>query len=485
MPWFVTRLIPFADNPIGLQERRLIRNLKVRQRGRIDGRRNHPATHESQVSETEQRIFAAFDNAANELRQAWVNRWRTSSSKIDSHAFNAWEEDYDTPITKGKTNLEEGRQQLRDRMISARRAERAARRDLNLFQQKHALDREANYPDVPLMAVAVLFVLTVAESAVNANLFAQVSDWGLTGGLFYALGMSIPNVIGGALLGFFSLRASVHAHWLAKALGVITTLLGIGALLFYNFYLSHYRALLAINPDAEMGAAWQRLFSDPFSFLASRDAVILLFLGVAAAVVAVWEGMNGFSDRYWGYAGADKKYKDASAAYDAAKAAYRSSANSAIAAAQADIQKRLESVDTKNQAVMTVTRDTVHDHEVIQTAMQASAHACRAALNTYRHENMMVRTTAKPTFFDDYPIFDEKLPPVGDLITRRDQVNDTARELHQAANNALDRLHEHHRAFMSSVESDIVLAEQQADERAQRDRAEIRGTFAYQASAVS
>src|ERR1700730_17439641 len=100
MSWFVTRLIPFADNPIGLQERRLIRSLKVRQRGRMDGRRNHPATDETQLSETEQRISAAFDNAANELRQAWVDRWRKSSSKIDSLAFNAWEEDYDSPITK-------------------------------------------------------------------------------------------------------------------------------------------------------------------------------------------------------------------------------------------------------------------------------------------------------------------------------------------------------------------------------------------------
>src|SRR5262249_40897797 len=128
---------------------------------------------------------------------------------------------------------------------------------------------------------------------------------------------------------------------------------------------------------------------------------------------------------------------------------------------------------------------TVHDHEVIQTAIQASAHACRAALNTYRHENVMVRTTTKPSFFDDYPIFDEKLPDVGDLIARRDQINDAARKLHQNANATLDRLHEHHRAFMSSVENDIKLAEQHAEERTRRDRAEVPGTFAYQASPVT
>ena len=116
-----------SDQPTALQERGLIRDLKVRQAGRLDGRQNHPATHESRPSATEQAIFTAFENAASQLRQHWVNSWRKANSTIDAHQFNAWEEDYESPTTQAKTKMEEHRQQLRDRMIAARVAERAAR----------------------------------------------------------------------------------------------------------------------------------------------------------------------------------------------------------------------------------------------------------------------------------------------------------------------------------------------------------------------
>jgi len=106
--------------------------------------------------------------------------------------------------------------------------------------------------------------------------------------------------------------------------------------------------------------------------------------------------------------------------------------------------------------------------------MQASVQACRGALNTYRHENAMVRTIPKPSFFDEYPIFDDKLPVIGgtNFNTRRDQILDKAKQLHQAANGALDRLHEQNNAFVSSVEADIVTAEKHADDRRKRDSTE-------------
>jgi hypothetical protein len=487
MAWFVTRLIPFLGSPLGLQEQRLIRSLRVKQRGRADGRRNYPGTHDKQPSEVEQRVAAAFENAANELRQAWVDRWRKGGAKIDAQAFSAREQDYATPVTEAKASMDENRLQMRDQMIRARIAERAAMRELNKFRRDNELSRDAKYPDVPLLAVAILFSLTIAESAVNANLFAQVSDWGLTGGLFYALGMSIPNVLGGALVGFFSIRAAMHVHWLGKSLGTLCTALGVGALLFYNFYLAHYRTLLASNPDAELGAAWPHLFSNPLGFLASRDAVILLFVGLGAMILAVWKGLDGFSDKYLGYASVDKKHKKAELAYERGRATYRNSTNAVVAAARADISKRIEGVDQKVQGIMTITRDTLHDLEVVQTAMQASSNACRAALNIYRHENVMVRTTPAPAFFEHYPAFDDKLPEVGgtDFVTRRDHILARASELHQAANTALEHLFEHTRRFMDGVEEDIRRAEAEADERIERNREDTTAGAIYRPGLAS
>jgi hypothetical protein len=487
MGWFVTRLFPSFDNPLGLQESALIRELKVKQRGRSDGRRNYPDTHESQLSETEQRILARFENAANELRQSWVDRWRRGGSKVDALAFTAWEQDYESPVTIAKSKTEEGRQHQRDIMVSARNTERTALRELNLFRRNNELDRDAKYPDVPLMGFAILFSLTIMESAVNANLFAQVTDWGLTGGLFYALAISLPNVVGGALVGFFSIRAMFHVHWFAKLLGIFFTFAGVGALLLYNFYISHFRAILASNSNAGLEAVPSQVLSDPLAFLSSREAVILLFVGVATMVLAIWKGTNGFSDTYWGYAYVDKKHKATLVTYDNAKATYRASFHSAIEAAQNQIQRKIENVDTKVTSVLNITRDIFHELEIVQTAMQASAHACRAALNVYRHENMMIRTTPKPTYFDEYPNFSDKLPQVGgvDFTTRRDQILALAKSLHDIANAALANLHEHAKSFADGVEADIREAEVETDRRRQRDQSETRETVPYRRGGVS
>jgi len=476
MVWFVTRLFPFIGSPLGLRERRLLRDLKVKRRGRNDGRRNHPATSDTQLSETEQNITAAFDNAANELRQAWIDRWRRGGRKFDAQAFTAQEEDYATPVTEARAKMNEDRQEQRDRMIAARMTERAVLRGLRLFQQKHDLDREAKYPDVPLMAFAILFALTIGESAVNANLFAQVSDWGLTGGLFYALGMALPNVLGGALIGFFAVRAAIHINWLIKTLGIMFTVVGVGALLFYNFYLGHYRALLTTNPDSELGAAWPRLFSDPLAFLASRDAVILLFVGIAAAILALWKGAQGFSDMYFGYADIDRTYKKALAAYEDSKTAYRSSMNAILSATQKELKRRIDSVDKKVKAIMKIVMNTLHDLEVVHTGMQASAQACRSALTAYRQQNLMVRTTKPPAFFEEFPEFDDKLPNVeeSDFVERRTQILTAAKTLHQNYNRSLEQLVEHANAFMERVDSEVQAAESEADERRARDHGQSR-----------
>jgi hypothetical protein len=471
MGWFVTRLFPFLGSPLGLREERLVRQLRAKQVGRADGRRNYPGPHDPQPSEMEQRIVAAFDNAANELRQAWVDRWRKGGVKADAKAFTAREQDYGSSVTEAKAKMEENRLALRDRMVRARIVEREARRELNKFKRDHDLSRDAKYPDVPLVAFAVLFVLTLGESAINANLFAQVSDWGLLGGMAYALGMSLPNVLGGALVGYFAVRAAMHISLIGKVIGGTCTVAGVAALLFYNLYLAHYRALLASNPEAQLGAAWPQLFSDPLVFLASRDAVILMFVGAATMVLAIWKGLSGFSDHYLGYAAVDKKYRKAALDYERSKAKYRDSPNAVVAAARADIAKRIASVDEKVQAIMAITRDTLHDLEVVQTAMHATANACRAALNIYRNENIMVRTLPKPASFDRYPDFDDKLPDFGaaDPAVRRDARIARAHELHAAANAAIEALLAHTQLYMEDVEAQIRIAEAQADEQIGRD----------------
>ena len=297
-------------------------------------------------------------------------------------------------------------------MVQARVRERDLLGALRAFQTQHELERDAKYPDVPLLTLSLLIALALLEALLNANIFAEVSNWGLLGGAAAALGMSVPNILGGCLIGFFAVRGALHINNTIKVLSWALAIFGSSALMFYNFYLAHYRALLSTNKDAEFFATWSHVFADPLGFMAAQQSVIVLLVGLLAAGLSVWKGVDGFTDPYPGYAATDKKYRKALRSYEEAKVSYRGSVKRVTDASVQDIDAAIQSVDGKQAAIANIVRAALLDFKEIEYGIVRSANACRTALNVYRRENILVRRTPKPEYFDSDPDLKLEMPAI-------------------------------------------------------------------------
>jgi hypothetical protein len=404
----------------------------------------------------------------------WTARCRQHAQNIERYDFSAKESDYEAHVTRAKTALANSKQNLHDEMVQARVEERDLLGALRAFQAQNDLERDAKYPDVPLLAFSLLIALTLVEALLNANIFADVSNWGLLGGAFAALGMSLPNVLGGCLIGLFGVRGALNVNGTIKFLGWVGVILGISLLLFYNFYLAHYRALLSTNKDAEFFATWSRMFADPLGFMVAQQSVILLLLGLIAAGIAVWKGVDGFSDPYLGYARVDGKYRRALKTYESAKIAYRSCVKTTVTKGVQDIDAAVQSVDRKQGRVSNIVRSAILDFKAVEDGMVRSINACRTALNVYRRENMLVRRNAPPAYFSSYPELKAELPELKEceVIALRDRMGAEAARLHKEANAKIADLLGFATAETAAVDAEIKIAEASANERRRANTAQ-------------
>lgn len=137
------------------------------------------------------------------------------------------------------------------------RDERSRLKDLELFKAQNGLTRDAYYPGSQIFAIGILFLLILAEAAINGVLFADTSDQGLFGGWMEALVLSLTNIGAAFLLGRLILTQLNRRGLFQRLAASLASLLGIGAILAINIYGAHYRDYKA-SPVASAQSAMQR-----------------------------------------------------------------------------------------------------------------------------------------------------------------------------------------------------------------------------------
>jgi hypothetical protein len=449
--------------------------LRVRENARQDGRRDLPTSDSTKPSDTEQAIHSEFAIAAARIEREWGvclgRRW----AEINKQEYTVEETDYQTPIDVALGGLTRNRQEGRAQIRHAWEREQDEAGELEAFKDENELSRNAHYPAVPLLTMALILLIFVLETAANAWLFSNATDWGLLGGAGYAALMSLPNILGGLIVGFFGLRGSLHVNWFIRSLGIVLTALGGAGMLFWNYYVGHFRALLATRPETELGdfrGVMQQIRLQPLAVLDTTDALLLMIVGLIVAAIAIWEGFDGFSDRYPGYAKMDKALRKASEALQAAIKAYRDSIARIVGKAEGEIKRKRASIDLKQRRVQEIVKATVVDLKGFEEELAATAHACRTALNVYRRANRKVRRTRAPQFFGEYPTFRENLPNSKEFDAEavRARVQATARQAHESATRALHELHEHQSKFLNDVDNVIAEASREAEQGGRRGR---------------
>ena len=181
------------------------------------------------------------------------------------------------------------------------------RAELNNFRLVNKLTkREAYYPQSYILHFAWIFVFIFLEALVNAYFFGEASSLGLLGGIFIGFITSFFNVILSALAGFI-LRYKSHVSYFKKFIGLSIFLILLGVILFIHLFIAHYREVLSVNSNVEIGSVLKPLLETPFA-LHDMESIILISLGLLVTLFSIIKGMS-FDDEYPGYGKIYRRWK--------------------------------------------------------------------------------------------------------------------------------------------------------------------------------
>jgi hypothetical protein len=173
------------------------------------------------------------------------------------------------------------------------------------YRRAHGLTRQATVEKNSVLAVAILLVIFVAETAANSGFFSATHPGGLFGAVFEAAGISAINLAVGFLLGRLALR---YIRLPSLSWRVLMTLLSGGLVALavaFNFAAAHYRdAFALVPPDAEdfirqASSLAQENFVASTVRLLGFQSYLMVLVGLLVVVYAAHKGMT-WSDVYPG-----------------------------------------------------------------------------------------------------------------------------------------------------------------------------------------
>ena len=284
----------------------LIATRAVRQHAAFDAAQHPAQPSEERLASVEDALASRFVERVNRRlarRELALQAERVKT--IDTELAGA-EHAPDTIVGKTKRDMAEAQLHF----LPAWRARRATwaqrEQEKDAFKKRHLLTREAHCPSL-VLAFGILSAVVAGETLANAVLLAPVLPGALYEGSLNALALSLPNIAAG-LAGGCGLRAAQHVHAAVRWSGGLLTALAVGAGVSWNCYLGHLRGraeLLAASKQPFLLADWhaitRQMAADPLAPLNSPQAVALTLIGGLVFLVALWDGLYGFSDPYPGF----------------------------------------------------------------------------------------------------------------------------------------------------------------------------------------
>ena len=247
----------------------------------------------------------------------------------------------------------------------------------------------------------VLVVCLSVEIAVNSSVLSAGSEFGILVGIFSASIYTFLSMSLSFILGIFCLTRLNHINWRWKSVGLISSILVIGAIMFVNLLAAHYRIAITSNiPEIEATkVAMRTLFGDPNLFLADTQSVLMVGLSLVIAFVTMMEGLY-WQDPYPGYARVHKYQLQAHARWvhylRDHSAALEDIYNESVTAIR-DQQLKLSNRQMMIPQILGNRRRLVHN---FNSHLQHIRDVGRFLISNYREANMETRKKPSPKYFN-------------------------------------------------------------------------------------
>lgn len=178
---------------------------------------------------------------------------------------------------------------------------------LNKYRARfHHLDKSVKRPHKAntMLFVGFAVLLIAVESAINSQLFAEGSSYGLAGGALAAVAVSVLNVIPLILLAMLAKKCLGNLYfpsWAWQAICVVALVYAVG----FNWFAMQLRNDLVINPNTEIVDASEQGDMEPMRSALEKPLPdseknkgwILFIIGLIVTAACFWKGWS-FVDGY-------------------------------------------------------------------------------------------------------------------------------------------------------------------------------------------
>ncbi|GAM98469.1 hypothetical protein U91I_02102 [alpha proteobacterium U9-1i] len=384
----------------------LDKELRLAERGTRDGRAEKPATDAQHPSETEIALVERIEGAL-------AQRSRELLGVASAEEFRSLPEELEALATEPQTVLTQFRGKKARAQSSAQIELANAQADFERsyhgyrnFRRQHGItDGEPRYDDVFWRKVFWLALLFVVEVVANGWVIGQASSGGLVQGWTTALLIGLLVVLTGSLLGagpfrYMNYRGEDGRGHLHRLWAIPAMVFGVIALIFFAFYVAHYRAAVANAPlDAPVpDNILSSIGSAPFAPFEQLESLALFVIALMIGIMSIGRAAY-WDDPYPGYGPRHRRMmqaRDRTQELAVQLAEDIDEAKDVADQALSDVSTNSQRAITKIRQALSKAQDNAAVWDVEAAAILETG---RDALDVYREANGQARGTAEPRHF--------------------------------------------------------------------------------------
>lgn len=331
--------------------------------------------------------------------------------------------------------------------------------DLTGFTEQHGITRPASYPESRFLLFSILALLLVGESAANAALIGDASEFGILGGFAEMIGISFINLTTGFATGRLLVPQLSRRSFVPRAFFGLLVIAAVSAILVFNLFVGHYRDVIAISATdlgiVDFGArAVQRLSTTPFG-LQDFKSWVFMFLGIIFSGFALADGIK-WDDIYPGYGSRDRMRKNLVNKYGRDFERLQNELEKLSVAGIANINMVSEGADYHQQELKAITERIAGLREKLEAYYAQLERDGQQLTQRYRQGNIAARASKPPNYFNtkfEIPAEEKRVPNL--VLT--DSLD--AESLRSAARSARKSVEEMHRRLLDVYETIDQLTE--------------------------
>ena len=434
-----------------LDSNRLIKQLKIAERGKQQGKKEMPSSDATSLDNVELEIVSEVQFHRQQCLQqyqehctAYTERLANASrarTKVEAVATKSPGE-----FRRDQKEFETTLQNDRDRLMQCA----SWRAD---FMRTHGLRRPCHSHDSSNMRwIAIAVLLVLLEGMLNSYLFAQKNDFGLIGGALAAVLVSIVNVGLASLFGYYS-RFVNHRRFMSKLFGCALVAMCVAILGPFNFGVAHFRDGLVQDQSWEQAAlnAVEILRGSSFLNVDSIESWLLIIIGSLISVGAFLKAYYS-DDPYPGFGRVQRELEEARARYENNHRGILEDLEARRNEIVEDLQAADDEVQTNLNEAIDSLFGTVSLNKRLNDFLSHCNESAQHLLQIYRDKNEETRNTPVPAYFREPHTFAVAMPEETGEENRFVAMNESKR-ITDLITNAVAEINQEYKDAVSNFDS--------------------------------